>query len=211
MSKYGIICLGDIMKNWSKLDYIMLGGFLISLTVFIIGVVNSVVTYQMNTFKYFSYFTVQTNLFVVLYFALYKTKIMNTLRTPIMLLITVTMLVYNILLRGLMNNPNTLAVVADNGLHVLVPLLMIIAWVITRKTSSESYLNIAIMSGYGMGYCIFALVLANVTDFGFPYFFLDYPKNGVGYVAIYVISLLAIFNILAFLVTYIEKKYKKAI
>ncbi|MEO6812763.1 MAG: Pr6Pr family membrane protein [Ginsengibacter sp.] len=115
--------------------------------------------------RYFSFFTVLTNLLVVLCFSFILTKSHSSLShffsstkilTAIVVYITVVGVVYNIILRFLWQ-PRGLQFIVDELLHTVIPLLCIVYWIAfvsKLPAQMEGCLCVAFISG-GIHYLYF--------------------------------------------------------
>lgn len=144
-------------------------------------------TFFLNAFRYFSYFTILTNLFVVLIVAapLLPERLGRRLRGPQVkaagaTYISMVALVYWLLLRGQWN-PQGLQAVADMLLHAAVPGLYAFYWLafvekgLLRWRSAQAWLV------YPLVYFAFVLARGVLVD-AYPYPFVD--VNQLGYLQV---------------------------
>lgn len=149
------------------------------------------------------YFTIQSNFFILVWLSLAVlwrndieklNKICGGIRGAVTLYITITFVVYGIVLAPL-SHPTGIGVFTNLIHHYVAPFLFIIDFLITeRKPYSWKFIIPWLV--YPHLYLVFSIIIEAVT--GNPiYFFLDY-KLGVGYLEWYLIliSLFVIFSCL---------------
>ncbi|MEW4925719.1 Pr6Pr family membrane protein [Algibacter sp. 2305UL17-15] len=166
-----------------------------------------------SVLRYFSYFTILTNLMVTIYFStivLFK-KRETVLHKPgtltaITAFMTFVGLAYHILLRSLWN-PTGLTMLLDETHHTLVPLVTIIFWYLYENKSAISFKKISIWILYPVLYLIWALVRGNISSF-YPYYFLDVNNLGIQQVIINAFGLLAVIVLFLFIYFLIGKRIK---
>ncbi len=155
------------------------------------GAIISTITYGsiLPWFNGFKTFTMQTNLFVTIWFTLailwhnkpqYLEKITGALKGAFTLYITITFIFFAILLSP-SYQPTGFAAFSNLVLHYITPIAFIVDWVLTEtKIRYEwSYLGYWII--YPIGYIVFAFLHGTFTG-SYIYFFLDISQLGiVGY------------------------------
>ena len=145
--------------------------------------------------NFFSYFTILSNLLVAVscsarsdsFFAGTKT------RSAIALYIFIVGLVYNLVLRSLWH-PTGSQLLADNLLHVVVPVVYLIYWFVFTPKKVLTWKDILPWLIFPLIYLVYSLVRGPIAHW-YPYPFLDVDKHGFGKVL-----LNAFFVLLAFLV-----------
>ena len=138
----------------------------------------------------FSYYTVQTNLFVAIVIALEIAlnsrrvgdhEILRILTGGVTLWIIVTASVYHFLLSSFYR-PSGLALLANVLLHYVTPLLMMIYWLFFEKKVRYRSFYPLIWAFYPLLYALVSIVRGTITGF-YPYWFLNpgapYP-SGIG-------------------------------
>lgn len=147
------------------------------------------------------FFTIQSNLFVLVWLSLAvlwrndiekMAKISGSIRGAVTLYITITFVVYGIVLAPL-SHPTGIDVFTNLIHHYIVPVLFIIDFLITER-KQYNWKFIVPWLVYPHLYLVFSIIIEAVT--GTPiYFFLDYTL-GVGYLKWYLIliSLFVIFS-----------------
>ncbi|MEO8823977.1 MAG: Pr6Pr family membrane protein [Ginsengibacter sp.] len=136
--------------------------------------------------RYFSYFTILTNLLVAIcctslllkpsskwgqFFSSQKTL------TPITVYILVVGLIYNLVLRFIWN-PQGLQKVVDELLHSAIPLLILLLWIFLVKKRFLKWKAFFPWLQYPLIYLIFILIRGAFSGF-YPYPFID--VTGLGY------------------------------
>jgi hypothetical protein len=113
-------------------------------------------------------------------------------------------LVYNIILRSLWQ-PQGLQKLADNMLHVVVPFLYILYWLLFGPRYSLRWSHAVKWLVYPAAYLVYALVRGAMEGF-YPYPFIDVKKHGYGQVALNSTALLVVFIIMGLAFIFIGKK-----
>lgn len=135
--------------------------------------------------RYFSYFTILTNILVAICCTILLTnrnsKIksfflrQNTL-TAITVYITIVGLVYNFILRFLWN-PQGLQRIVDELLHSVIPLLFIVFWLLIVPKGKLYWKSVLAWLLYPLIYLVFVLLRGIPSSF-YPYPFIDVKKIG---------------------------------
>ena len=153
-----------------------------------------------TTIRFFSFFTILTNLLVAIYFTLIIFKIKNgflaiinkpgTL-TAITVYITSVGLVYQIILRHIWQ-PTGLQMIVDELLHTLIPIMVIIYWYLYENKSLATYKQIPKWLVYPLIYVTYILIRGKFSNF-YPYPFVDVGNLGLSKVLINSVLLIALF------------------
>lgn len=174
------------------------------------------VTVSETIIRFFSFFTILTNMLVACYFS-YLTftgfrKNNNALSqnaatlTAITVYITIVGLIYQIFLRHIWN-PTGMQKVVDEMLHSVNPLLVIIYWYINRKNGTLKYRQIGRWLIYPLGYLLYILIRGHFSNF-YPYPFLNVTDLGYRVVIINSIGMTFLFVLISL---YLDKKAGKQI
>lgn len=135
--------------------------------------------------RYFSFFTVQTNLLVCVCFfvLLFKTpgswyRFFNnsSVLTAIAVYITIVGLVYNIVLRSLYH-PVGIEFYADNGLHVAVPVLTLFYWALYLPDGKLQWKQAFPWLIFPLVYLLYTLLRGAAFNY-YPYPFIDVINLG---------------------------------
>jgi len=133
----------------------------------------------------FSYFTILTNLLLVVCLTIFliasKSRLAAFFTRPVVLTaivvyITIVGLIYNLILRDIWH-PEGLFKLADELLHVVNPLLFIIYWLAFVPKKELKYHNTWPWLWYPAVYFVYALIRGSLSGF-YPYPFLDVSKSG---------------------------------
>ncbi len=166
--------------------------------------------------RFFSYFTIDSNLLIALcstfVLCFPKTKIGEFFATPsaktaITMYITVVMLIYNAVLRFIWVLEGW-SIIANELLHVIVPLMFLFYWVYFVPKHQLKWSNIWLWLLYPLLYTIFALVRGSFADF-YPYPFLNIAKFGLEKVLINCVMITLLFALLAIIFVAIGKRRSK--
>lgn len=151
--------------------------------------------------NYFSYFTILSNLLVAVsltkeLFApatgFGKKLSLPTTKSAIALYILIVGLVYNLVLRAIWE-PKGWQLVADNLLHVIVPLFYVIYWVVFTTKNTLNYKDILGWTLFPLFYLFYSLIRGHFVNW-YPYPFLDVAQHGYQQVLVN-----AFFVVLAFI------------
>ena len=135
--------------------------------------------------NFFSYFTILSNLLVASTLTisvfgattrLGKMLSQQISKSAIALYILIVGLVYNLVLRGIWA-PKGWQLVADNLLHVIVPIAYVIYWIIFTPKNSLTWKNGIAWSYFPLLYLIYSLIRGHFVGW-YPYPFLDVAKFG---------------------------------
>ena len=184
-----------------------MGWFAIIAQLYLI-IMNRVVSVPGTIFRFFSYFTIDTNILVALCFTfiflgnksrLGKFFTKATTITALTVYIIIVGIVYNTILR-LTWNPQGLQMLVDEILHSVIPVFFILFWVIFVPTEGLKYKVAFSWLIYPLVYMLYAVIHGAITKF-YPYIFVDVTRHGYGKVmsnaglivfAIFVLSLILI-------------------
>lgn len=155
----------------------------------------STVTVAIN---FFSYFTILSNLLVALTLTLPLIKrdtLLITIRSrsAIALYIFIVGLVYNTVLRAAWQ-PDGLQLIVDNILHVAVPLLYLVWWLLYTPRYYLHWRDLLPWLVLPLFYLVYSLIRGSIVNW-YPYPFLNAGIEGYGRVAIN-----SFFVLLAFLI-----------
>jgi len=156
------------------------------LTQFVLMILNREVSLAESIIRFFSYFTITTNLLVAIYFTSIvfpkKTGWRNSLRlgggaTAITTYILIVGIIYQALLKDLWQ-PTGLHLLVNQLLHGIIPLYMLAYWIATIRYQNLGWKSVYSWLLYPIAYLLFALSRGYVSNF-YPYPFLDMKKIGL--------------------------------
>lgn len=166
--------------------------------------------------RFFSFYTILTNILVALCFIFLWLKPKSrwgsffskpkTL-TAITVYITIVAIVYNTILRFTWN-PQGLQQVADESLHVIVPVFFILYWFIFVSKTGLQWKNVFPWLIYPFVYLLYSLFRGAVTKY-YPYPFLDVNILGYKQVFLNSIGLFAAFLLVSLVFVTIAKRISR--
>ncbi|OPC29187.1 Pr6Pr family membrane protein [Elizabethkingia miricola] len=136
------------------------------------------------TIRFFSFFTILTNILVALYFSITffsRNKSVSLINAPgtltfITIYITVVGLVYQVALRHLWQ-PQGIQRLVDELLHSVIPILVILFWYLYEPKKNLKYSLAIKWLSYPLIYFIYILLRGNQSGF-YPYPFVDVSVLG---------------------------------
>lgn len=134
--------------------------------------------------RFFSYFTVQSNVLVIVtetMLALHPERDgrwFRVLRIAGLIGITVTFIVYLVALRPILDLSG-LAAVTDVGFHVATPILAVAGWVLFGPRPRFERRTLLLSLSWPGLYFVYSLIHGGITDW-YPYPFVDVTKIGYG-------------------------------
>lgn len=141
--------------------------------------------------RFFSFFTILTNILVALYFTAstfklkaipFKWFLAKATLTAITTFILIVGLVYQIILRSTWQ-PTGLQRIVDELLHSIIPVYVFIYWAFNIKEKSLQLKPVLIWLLYPIIYALFILCRGYFSGF-YPYPFLNVPEIGYSHVLI---------------------------
>ena len=179
---------------------------------FYLIILNRVTSIPETIIRYFSFYTILTNILVALYVTALLLKPNSSVGkfltrsgpvTALVLYISVVGIIYNLVLRQLWK-PEGWQRVADELLHVIVPLLIIFYWIFWANRAGLKWKNIFSWLVYPLVYLCFILLRGAFSGF-YPYPFINVTVLGYNKVFINSGGLLVIFFVLSGLFIIIAK------
>ncbi|MFY9331321.1 MAG: Pr6Pr family membrane protein [Candidatus Nanopelagicales bacterium] len=146
-------------------------------------------------FDYFTYFTILSNILVAVMMTLLfinpsrDGRIFRVLRLDTILMITVTGVVYNLILAGDGPGPVAWGAVANSLEHQITPVLTVVVWLVVGPRGWINAKVVAYSFVLPVAWLIYALIRGAIID-AYPYPFLDVIANGYGTVFINVIGII---------------------
>ena len=168
----------------------------------------------LETAKLFlSFFTITTNIIVAVCFTMIllfpQGKAGNFFSKPatltaITVYIVVVGIIYNFLLRGLLS-PTGWARVADELLHVVSPILVLIFWLFATDKSKLAYKDAIIWLFYPLLYVVF-IIIRGYFIHQYPYPFINVEELGYPKAILNTIFIIIFFYVLSVIMVYIGRK-----
>lgn len=202
----------SIQRNYA-LFTALLGWFAVIAQLFILIQIRT--TSLPETFiRFFSYFTIQSNIMVALCFSGYfmhgKWKDFFTrpgTQTAVTVYIIVVGAVYNLVLRPLWK-PAGLQVPVDELMHSVIPLLMLFFWFRFTPKESLQWSGVFTWSLYPLFYTVFIGLRGAITGF-YPYPFINVTRLGYAKVLMNGCLLLLVFMVLSLVLIGIAKRFPR--
>lgn len=155
-----------------------------------------------DPWEYFSYFTIQTSLFNIVVLVVggmlalrlnRDTLLFTTVRMATLTYAIVTAGVYNLLLRGIPSTDPFVSLSWPNEIvHVWVPLLLLLDWLITPGRPALPWRSLWIVPIYPVAWAIYTFIRAAASGgVIYPYPFLDPATDGWISVVVYILALTA--------------------
>ena len=140
---------------------------------------------QFNPFNFFSYFTIQSNIFAfvmllasaVAVASSKKSTILNLLRGAATLYMVITGIVFAVLLAGVEGSILTAAPWDNIVLHYIMPVVLLVDWLVDKPNKSIAFKKSLVWLIYPVAYVIYSLTRGHFVDW-YPYPFLDPSSNG---------------------------------
>jgi hypothetical protein len=185
-------------------------------TQFLLMLENRVASVPETIVRFFSFFTILTNLLVAIYFSVQSFQKKNHdagftnkpgVLTSITVYIAIVGLVYQILLRHIWQ-PTGLQKIVDELLHSVIPLLVIFYWYLFENKSKVHYRQISKWLIYPLVYLFYILIRGSFSGF-YPYPFVDVKNLGLQKVLINSTWLVILFAVVSLLFVWIGKLFDK--
>ena len=166
---------------------------------------NRVADVPETVIRFFSFFTILTNLLVGIYFSVlinsnnFKTSFFYKLFsvTSVTIYIFIVGLVYQIALRHIWQ-PAGLQRLVDELLHSIIPILVVLYWYFYENKNNLKYSDVWFWLIYPIVYLIFILIRGQISGY-YPYPFLNIPAIGSVSTLINIIILIITFGIISLL------------
>ena len=202
------------MKKKLALLFALIGWFAV-IAQYILMIQNREASITETTIRFFSFFTILTNILVAIYFtALIFTKNQESkligrpgTLTAITIYITMVGLVYQFALRHIWK-PQGLQLIVNELLHSVIPVLVIIFWYLYETTKPVKYTQILQWAIYPSAYLFYILVRGSFSNF-YPYPFIDVSNLGMAKVLTNARVILVMFLTIAALLLFIGKSIIK--
>lgn len=155
--------------------------------------------------RFFSYFTILTNILVAVYYSVlatggdrwYARVQAPGFLTALTVYITVVGSVYQVLLGGLWD-PQGTQMLVDELLHSVVPLYTILFWILYEQKAAVSWAQIPRWLIYPLSYLVYILIRGSLSGF-YPYPFVDVTQLGYNKVLLNSLWLTGVFTLLSVL------------
>ncbi|TAK70290.1 MAG: hypothetical protein EPO13_04935 [Actinomycetota bacterium] len=158
---------------------------------------------------YFSYFTVQSNIIVVVCCVVLVAdpardgRIWRVIRLDSLLCIAVTGLVYVTVLRG-DSHPQGSFYWTNIGLHYVTPTLVVVGWLLVGPRPRISWLTIPWALIYPLLWLAYTLIRGAQLQW-YPYPFIDVTAHGYGQVAVNCLAVTVLFVVLGLVLRLLDR------
>ena len=168
--------------------------------------------------RYFSYFTIQTNIIVAVCYSVLLLKrssgwgrFFSRQQTlaAVTVYIVIVGLIYNTILRFLWA-PEGLQKVVDELLHSIIPLMAIAAWLAFAAKDQLQWKNIFAWLIYPFAYIFYVLIRGSISGF-YPYPFINTRQLGLNKVVVNAVGIAFVFICMSLLLVLIGKALTKKI
>ena len=200
----------------SILFFLFVLGWFALVAQFYLIIVNRVAPIPETIIRYFSFFTILTNLLVAVCFSILLLKRSSRwgnffskpkVLTAITVYITVVGIVYNLILRFLWK-PKGLQWAVDELLHTIIPLLCIVYWIFYVYKSSLKWRDAFLWLIYPFVYIIFILIRGSWSSY-YPYPFINVDQLGLNKVLLNSGFLTLSFLLISFIAIAVGKKLRR--
>jgi hypothetical protein len=196
--------------NWLVIAGVI-GAWFALVAQFYLSTKNALVPVDESVIRYFSFFTVLTNIIVAVCFTvlLFKKEGSSFFTKPATLTatavyITVVAIIYNLILRFTWE-PKGLQMVVDELLHAIVPLIFVVYWLMYVSKNTLKWRDTFSWLIYPFIYLMFILFRGSVSGF-YPYPFVDVVKYGYETVFVNCFYVMLVFLGLSFLSVWIGSR-----
>ena len=178
----------------------------------IVQFINGLVHNGLVPVNFFSFFTIDSNILAAIAFILgaisyingRTTQSITGLRGAALIYMTVTGVVYVLLLSGLEESLQTAIPWVNFVLHYLFPIVVIADWFIDRPTQRVSFRTAALWLIFPIVWFVYTLIRGPIVGW-YPYPFLNPANGGYGQVAITCIIITLFFCILCVLAVLVSE------
>lgn len=204
------------LSNRIYLIFIALLGWFALVAQFYININSKIASHTELAIRYFSYFTILTNLLVAVCcttlalqsytrLGIFFAKQKNI--AAIAVYIFVVGFVYNIILRFLWN-PEGLQKIVDELLHSAIPILFLLYWLVLVSKDKLHFKNIFPWLIYPFVYAVYVIIRGSFSGF-YPYPFIDVHQLGITKALINAVMLTVLFFFVSFVFVAIGKWVNK--
>lgn len=192
----------------------ILGWFALSVQ-FYLNISSKVASFSEILIRYFSYFTLLTNLLVAIcctslvIYSRFTPYFSNTkIITAVAVYILIVGLIYNVVLRFLWQ-PQGLQMVVDELLHSIIPFLFLLYWFLYVKKENLEWRDFLPWLWYPMVYLVWVLVRGSFSGF-YPYPFINRTQLGTTAILWNILGIALLFVVFSLLFIGIAKKMQKS-
>lgn len=204
------------MRTYAAVGAII--GWLAVIAQFYLIIVHRTATLPETVVRFFSYFTILTNILVALSFTALLLRPGSQWRaffsrpdvqTALAVYIAIVGLVYNLVLRATWN-PEGLQRIVDELLHSAVPLLYVLFWFIYVSRHALEWKQVPYWLIYPFIYFVYVLSRGALSGF-YPYPFINVKEHGYGPVLLNSLYIMCAFLLFSLLFVFIGKVRRKTL
>ena len=204
------------MRNYLDITRFLLG-WLAIIVQFILMIQNRQADIPETIIRFFSFFTILTNILVSLYFtsriSIFKNTSLSKLSnsgnlTALTAFILVVGLVYQFILRGTWQ-PTGLQRIIDELLHSAIPLFVFLYWLKFANKTDLIFKNIKFWLWYPIGYFLYVIIRGHFSNF-YPYPFVNVIEIGYSQVFINAVIISLFFLFIMWVLILIGNKTRKS-
>lgn len=151
-----------------------------------------------NALNFFTFFTILSNLFAAaIFFEGGRRQLSGAAPVPdiwrgaAVVYMTVTYIVFAVLLRDAQEDLNTHVAWVDSVLHRVMPIAVMADWLIAPPHAAITFRRALVWLGFPLAWTTFTLIRGEI-DGRYPYPFLNPANGGYGSVALYSIGIFAL-------------------
>lgn len=195
-------------EKWIAGLLVICGWFALISQLYLI-LINRTVSAGETIIRYFSFFTILTNLLVTVYFSQLilsrkEKKINPKSLTALTVYILIVGIIYNLILRFLWQ-PKGLQWITDELLHTVNPLLCLAFWWMAMKGKRLEFKNAYVWLIYPLIYIFYTMIHGHASGF-YPYPFVNVSVIGYKQVFINSIMIALCFLVIAWILIAISRK-----
>lgn len=201
-------------------------GFILEFSILIIGTIGVILQIGLFTenprFETLNYYTIISNIICVIYILckiIYKfvnikkekNEFLSRFRGSVVMCITVTMIIYHLLLSGRFSMNGTIQI-SNIILHYFVPIAIIFDWLMFDKKGYYKKIDPIIWLSIPLIYFAYALIIGANRVYTFyqgshyPYYFIDVESIGIFATCRNALVIIIAFTLLGYLIYFIDKK-----
>lgn len=163
-----------------------------------------------NPLNFFTFFTVLSNMFAAaVVFEGGRRALSGSAPVPdlwrgaAVVYMTVTYIVFAVLLRDAQEDLNTHVAWVDSVLHRVMPVYMMVDWLIEPPRAPIQFRRALVWLGFPLAWTAFTLIRGAFFDGRYPYPFLNPANGGWGVVALYCVGIFGLFLLVVWITAWV--------
>ncbi len=171
----------------------------------------SVVQRGVSMVQFLSYFTIQSNIFITVYFFASLSERRLVLNSPTfhglaLVNISTTGIIFYLLLHDTYH-PTGMSYYSNIIQHFIVPIAAVLDFILFRKRGPYHYQAIMVWLSYAVTYLVYTLVRGSIID-RYPYPFLDLTKLALSAVVLNILAIACAFLVYSLLLVFFDRKFR---